>query len=254
MRTPIVAGNWKMHGSLSANQERLMALVHNINELGPVKLFVFPPSVYLAQVQELLAGSHIAWGAQNVSANEDGAYTGEISTTMLQDFNCQAVLVGHSERRTLYGEDNVQVAMKFAQVKRYQMMPILCVGETVAQRDAGDTESVIFEQIDTVIQMNNGVSALRDTCIAYEPVWAIGTGLTATPDQAQAVHAAIRERIAKDDADLAQTLPILYGGSVKASNAAELFAMPDIDGGLIGGASLHADEFIEIAKCMKSSY
>lgn len=254
MRTPIVAGNWKMFGSLAENQALLSALNNNVNDIDPVRLFVFPPSVYLSQAQSLLNDSVIAWGAQNMSANENGAYTGEVSATMLKDFGCQAVIIGHSERRTLYGEDNTQVALKFAQAKQHQLMPILCVGESQAEREAGVTEQVVFEQIEAVLQMNDGVNAFRDACIAYEPIWAIGTGLTASPEQAQTVHAAIRQRIAKEDADIAQSIPILYGGSVKAANAKNLFAMTDIDGGLIGGASLHADEFIEIAQCMKSFF
>jgi triosephosphate isomerase (TIM) len=254
VRAPIIAGNWKMQGSLASNASRLALLKAAMGGLDPVQLMVFPPAAYLAQAQALLLDTSIRLGAQNVSANENGAYTGEISTAMLQDFACQAVLVGHSERRCLFAEDDVQVALKFAQVKRYQMTPILCLGETHQQRRAGETERVLFAQLDTVIQMSQGVAGLRDCVLAYEPVWAIGSGLTATPEQAQGVHAAIRAKIASLDSEIAETLPILYGGSVTAANAKALFAMPDIDGGLIGGASLRADEFIEIAKCMKSFF
>ena len=209
------------------------------------------PYPYLSQVQSLLQHTHIFWGAQNVSQHDKGAYTGEVSAAMLADFSCRYVIVGHSERRALYGEDSRTVALKFRAAQSAGLTPILCVGETLEQREAAVTEQVVAEQLDAVIELL-GINALVKSVLAYEPVWAIGTGKTATPQQAQDVHAFIRKRVATRDVAIATELQILYGGSVKANNAAELFTMPDIDGGLIGGASLVADEFITICRAAQS--
>lgn len=240
-RQRIVAGNWKMNGRLEANFTLLERLAEH-NETISLENFlclVFPPYPYLEQTAELLRYSSIQWGAQNLSQYADGAYTGEISAAILKEFLCQYVLVGHSERRTLLGETNTIVAEKFLAAQKGGITPILCVGETLSQREAGHAEAVLAEQLSVISNWNNAI-------IAYEPIWAIGTGMTATPEQAQAMHVWIRECIAKTDPIAAQKISILYGGSVKASNAENLFAMPDIDGALVGGASLDADEFIAI--------
>jgi triosephosphate isomerase len=250
-RSKLVAGNWKMHGSTAQNQDLLNAVISRTVELKEVDIAVSVPYPYLAQAQSLLANTHVSWGAQNVSQHEKGAYTGEVSAAMLVDFGCRYVIVGHSERRALYGEESHTVALKFRAAQAVGLIPILCVGETLDQRDAGITEQVVAEQLDAVVELT-GVSALARSVLAYEPVWAIGTGKTATPQQAQDVHAFIRRRIAANDSVVARELQVLYGGSVKASNAAELFGMADIDGGLIGGASLVADEFVAICDAAKN--
>jgi triosephosphate isomerase len=234
-RARLVAGNWKMHGSRASIAALLDALVEGKPTTACAVCVPFP---YLAQVAERLRGTRIAWGAQSVSEHAQGAYTGEVSAAMLAEFGCRYVIVGHSERRQLYGETDAQVAAKFAAVRSAGMTPILCVGETLAQREAGETEAVVGRQLSAV--------RFEEAVLAYEPVWAIGTGRTATPAQAQEAHALIRGRIAENDATIAASLRVLYGGSVKAANAAELFSMPDVDGGLIGGASLKADEFASI--------
>ncbi|MXS84685.1 triose-phosphate isomerase [Nitrosomonas sp. HPC101] len=244
-RAGLVAGNWKMHGNLIRNQELLASIVSGTQSLQNVSCAVCVPYPYLAQAQLVLGGTHVEWGGQNVSQHHQGAYTGEISAGMLADFGCRYVIVGHSERRTLYGEGNKVVAEKFCSAQERLLVPILCVGETLAQREANDTEQVIAMQLDAVIDFA-GIDAIRQSVIAYEPVWAIGTGKTATPQQAQDVHAFIRNRIASHNDEIAADIQIIYGGSVKADNASELFAMADIDGGLIGGASLVASEFISI--------
>jgi triosephosphate isomerase len=210
-----------------------------------VTVVVCVPFPYLAQAQSVLSGTPVAWGAQNLSEQAQGAFTGEVSAAMLQDFACRYVLVGHSERRSIFGESDKLVAEKFAAALASGLRPVLCVGETLEQRDAGKTLEVVSAQIDAVLN-RVGVVAFSGAVVAYEPVWAIGTGRTATAAQAQEVHAAIRARIAQADAKVADGLQILYGGSVKSGNAAELFAMPDIDGGLIGGASLVAADFLSI--------
>ena len=248
MRRPLVAGNWKMNGS----RERVRALVDGIQAgIGSVEraeVAVCPPFVYVPQVAELLAGSPIALGAQNVCDHaEEGAYTGEIAGSMLAELGCRYVIVGHSERRNLYGESDALVARRFAAARKAGLVPILCVGELLEERERGVTEAVVARQLDAVLELE-GVEAFREAVIAYEPVWAIGTGHTATPEQAQEVHAFIRARLAERDAGVAEVARILYGGSVKGSNAADLFAQPDIDGGLIGGASLKADEFLTICR------
>jgi triosephosphate isomerase len=247
MRRKLVAGNWKMHGTLAQNAGLLGELRGGMQGLTQVDCAVCVPFPYLAQVQEKLSGSAIKWGAQDVHQLEKGAYTGEVSASMLRDFACAYVIVGHSERRAIYGESSRLVAEKFVAAQQAGLTPILCVGETLEQRESNVTEAVVAEQLDAVIHMA-GVQALKNSVVAYEPVWAIGTGKTATSAQAQAVHAFIRQRVASQDGQVAAGLCILYGGSVKANNAAELFAMPDIDGGLIGGASLVADEFLAICK------
>jgi triosephosphate isomerase len=240
MRRRLVAGNWKMHGSRASNRALLDAVVAGIAGLDGVECTVCVPFPYLQEVAEQLRGSPVAWGAQNVSAFARGAYTGEISTSMLTEFGCRHVIVGHSERRQLFGETDEKVAAKFAAALDAKLVPILCVGETLAEREAGQTEKVVGRQLDEVLT-TTGVEAFSHAVVAYEPVWAIGTGRTATPQQAQEVHALIRKKIF-------QGTPILYGGSVKADNAAAIFAMPDVDGGLIGGASLVAQDFLAILR------
>jgi triosephosphate isomerase len=247
MRKKLVAGNWKMHGSLAENAALLSALKPALAGIEAVVCVPFP---YLAQAQSELAGSSIAWGAQNLSEHSKGAYTGEVSASMLRDFGCSYVIVGHSERRSLYGESDHQVAAKFIAAQAGGLVPILCVGESLEEREAGITEQVVARQLDAVISAA-GIGALANAIVAYEPVWAIGTGKTASPEQAQAVHAFIRSKIAGLDAAIADALVIQYGGSVKAANAAELLAQPDIDGGLIGGASLVAEEFAAICQAAK---
>jgi triosephosphate isomerase len=244
MRKKLVAGNWKMHGSLAENAALLAAIKP---ALAGIEAAVCVPFPYLAQVQSALAGSSIAWGAQNVSEQAKGAFTGEVSTAMLLDFGCKYVIVGHSERRSLYGESDELVAKKYMAAQAAGLVPILCVGESLEERESGVTEAVVARQLDAVIKAA-GVASLGRAVVAYEPVWAIGTGKTASPEQAQAVHAFIRGKIAALDSEVADQLVIQYGGSVKAANAAELMAQPDIDGGLIGGASLVADEFIAICR------
>lgn len=247
VRTGLVAGNWKMNGNQEQNQTLLSAVEAGIHSLNRVDCAVCVPFPYLAQAQTLLDHTCLMWGAQNLSQHSHGAYTGEVSGSMLVDFGARFVIVGHSERRTLYGESNQLVAEKFKAAQTVGLTPILCVGETLAQREANETENVIAEQLDAVIELN-GVQALASAVIAYEPVWAIGTGKTATPQQAQDVHVFIRDKIAASDSQIAANIRIIYGGSVKADNAKELFAMPDIDGGLIGGASLVANDFVAICR------
>ena len=247
MRIKIVAGNWKMNGNLATNQALLSSLVEGLSRVAGVKVAVCVPFPYLAQVQQSLSGSGIAWGAQNLSQFDAGAYTGEVSGAMLVDFGCRYAIVGHSERRTLFGETNGIVAQKYEAAQKAGLTPILCVGETLAQREAGETEKVVGAQLDAVLE-RSGALTFAHAVIAYEPVWAIGTGKTATPEQAQGVHAYIRTRLAGHDAAIAENVQILYGGSVKGANAAQLFGMPDIDGGLIGGASLDANEMSTICR------
>jgi len=247
MRRKLVAGNWKMNGGLAQNAELLDAVRDGMAALSGVDCAVCVPFPYLAQAQQKLSGSNVKLGAQNVHQLNKGAYTGEVSATMLRDFGCSYVIVGHSERRAYYAESSSLVAEKFLAAQQAGLTPILCMGETLEQRDSGVTEDVVAEQLDALIRLA-GVQALRNAVLAYEPVWAIGTGKTATSAQAQEVHAFIRQRVAAQDSQIAAGLCILYGGSVKAANAAELFAMPDIDGGLIGGAALVAEEFLGICR------
>jgi triosephosphate isomerase (TIM) len=247
MRKKLVVGNWKMNGGLDGNEALLKVLADAADSLAGVDVAICVPFPYLFQPAMLLENTPITWGAQNVSEHLIGAYTGEVSAAMLREFSCKFALVGHSERRTLYGEDDATVARKFIAAQKAGIVPILCVGETLAEREANATEAVIGRQIDKVVELA-GIAALEKCAIAYEPVWAIGTGKTASAEQAQAVHAFIRERIAGHDSGLATKLLILYGGSVKAANAAQLLTMPDVDGGLIGGASLVAEEFLAICR------
>jgi triosephosphate isomerase len=245
MRARLVAGNWKMHGNLATNQALLEALRAGLPRDDALAYAVCPPLPYLAQAAKVLAESAIRWGAQNLSEHDAGAYTGEVSGAMLKDFGCRYVIVGHSERRTLYREDDARVAAKFEAAQRAGLTPILCVGETLAQRETGQTEAVLARQLQAVLG-KTGVKAFADAALAYEPVWAIGTGRTATTEQAQSAHAFLRGIVRGQDSSIGERLTILYGGSVKPANAGELFAMPDVDGGLIGGASLVAADFIAI--------
>jgi len=245
-RKPLIAGNWKMHGSLGESRALVEALRAGVTAGAPATMLLCPPYVYLPAVHAWLRGSPIAVGAQDIADKSgSGAYTGEVSGPMLRDVGCSHVIVGHSERRALYGETDAVVAMKFKAAQAAGLVPIACVGETLEQREAGETRSVVERQVAAVVE-SAGVDAFATAVIAYEPVWAIGTGRTATPEQAQEVHAFIRGMIAKRDATIAAGLSILYGGSVKGANARSLFAMADIDGGLVGGASLVAAEFLEI--------
>lgn len=245
MRRPLIAGNWKMHGSRAENAELIEALLLGLPGQTAAEIVVCPPFVYLWEVARLLKSSSIALGAQSLCAEPVGAFTGECSAAMLKDVGCKYVIVGHSERRALYEEDDELVARKFLAAQSQALIPILCVGETLDERERGRTTQVVSRQLGAVIDLA-GVAAMREAVIAYEPVWAIGTGKNATPDQAQEVHAHIRAEVAARDAKIAADLRVLYGGSVKAANARELFAMADVDGGLVGGASLKADEFLKI--------
>ena len=245
MRRRVVIGNWKMHGSRESISE-LLATIDSSCLDPAIEIAVCPTSLHIAEVVEQLSksskNSRIAVGAQNVCDAESGAFTGEVSARMLAEFGVRYVLVGHSERRELYGESDSLVAAKTAAAISSGITPVVCVGETLAQRQEGKTEFVVLRQLNAVVQQI-GIEGIEKCIVAYEPVWAIGTGETASPAQAQEVHAALRDRLQQLDAALAETTPILYGGSVKAGNAAELFAQPDIDGGLVGGASLKAGEF-----------
>ena len=245
MRRRIVAGNWKQNGD-RASATGLMDALLAAGPPGGVDLLVCPPMPYLAGLVSSHGQRGIAFGAQDVGVHASGAHTGEVSAEMLADIGATHVLVGHSERRTDQGEDNALVARKFQAAQRAGLRPVLCVGETLEQREAGQAEAVISDQLQAVVDLC-GVAAFSDAVVAYEPVWAIGTGKTATPEQAQEIHAFIRGEISRGDATIAGLLPILYGGSVKPANAVELFSRPDIDGGLIGGASLVAQDFLDIA-------
>lgn len=239
-RRPLVAANWKMNGTLASIRPLVDDIIAGLDTRAEVALC--PPAVYLAEVAARIANCDIELGAQTLSEHESGAFTGEVSGMMLNDYNCRFVIVGHSERRSLYGEDDVAVARKFQAARAAGLVPILCVGETLEEREAGATETVIGRQLDAVLTGGEFGSAV----VAYEPVWAIGTGRTATPEQAQAVHAFIRSRLDGRQQGAGAETRILYGGSVKADNAEELFAQTDIDGGLIGGASLDAETFLTI--------
>ncbi|MBL8515671.1 MAG: triose-phosphate isomerase [Betaproteobacteria bacterium] len=251
MRRKLVVGNWKLNGSLAANAALVAAFRQRFLPATGAVCGVCVPAVYLAQAAELLANTGIEPGAQDLSREVRGAFTGEVSAAMLADVGAKLCIVGHSERRALFGDTDEQVAVKFGRAKAAGLTPILCVGETLAEREAGVTDAVVIRQLDAVLAPH-GRAALENAVVAYEPVWAIGTGKTATSEQAQSVHAVIRARLAKVDAGLAAEMPILYGGSVKAANAAELFAMPDVDGGLVGGASLDAQEFVGIWNAMRA--
>ena len=247
MRQKLVAGNWKMNGSRESVKTLLDGIKQGIAAVECAEVAVCAPYVYLADVQAQLQGTPLVWGAQNLSTEDSGAFTGEISTSMLLDFACKYVIVGHSERRSLYGEDDALVARKYAVARAAGLKPIFCIGETLEEREGGITESVVARQLDAVIELE-GVAALTDGVIAYEPVWAIGTGKTASPEQAQQVHQFIRQRIAESDGAVAEKVQILYGGSMNASNAVDLLSQADIDGGLIGGASLKSEDFLTICR------
>lgn len=248
MRQKIVAGNWKMNGRLQQVIQLTNELKELLTSVKNTRIVVMPPSIFIPQVSDLVAEYNIDLGAQNVYPKDLGAYTGEVSAPMLKDFNCRYVLVGHSERRHGFHEDENFVAQKFHHVKDHGMIPVLCVGETLAEHEEGKTEQVIASQLLAVSEQNK--NCFRDCVVAYEPVWAIGTGKTATPEQAQEVHQFIRKLVAEINDSDAEKLPLLYGGSVNEGNAKALFSMPDVDGGLIGGASLNAKQFVEIVKCI----
>lgn len=249
LRNRFVLGNWKLNGSLAANSVLLTRLAEGISAADSRNCGICVPYVYLAQAQNLLRGSAISWGSQDVSRYEAGAYTGEVSALMVAEFGSRLAIVGHSERRSVFGDSDAVVAQKFARVKKAGLIPVFCVGETLDERESGRTGQVVMRQLDAVIAAN-GIGALHGAILAYEPVWAIGTGKTATPAEAETVHERLRQHVVQADADVGNALPILYGGSVKASNAAELFSMPNIDGGLIGGASLVVDEFLGIWRAL----
>ena len=246
MRQPLVAGNWKLNGSLESVSALLAGIAKQMSTVGSTEVAVCPPFVYLQHAGQLLQDTGIALGAQDCSDQAQGAYTGEVSPAMIREFGCTYVIVGHSERRHIYGESDALVAAKFAQARENALVPILCVGETLDERESGQTEVVIARQLDAVLA-SSGIEGFGEAVIAYEPVWAIGTGKTATPEQAQQVHAFVRDRLVKQDEGIADRIRILYGGSMKPENAGALLRETDIDGGLIGGASLNAEDFVAIA-------
>lgn len=251
MRRKLVVGNWKMNGSLAANAALLSGVTAGLGD-GGADCAVCVPAPYLVQCQQLLAGSQVAWGAQDVSCHASGAYTGEVSASMLADFGCRYVIVGHSERRACHGETNELVARKALAALGANLAPIVCVGETLAQREAGQTVQVVSAQMKAVLDLLDADS-LAKIVVAYEPVWAIGTGKTATPAMAQEVHAQLRMQLKEKNAEAGAGVQILYGGSMKPDNAAELMAQPDIDGGLIGGASLKAADFLAIVHAARNN-
>lgn len=246
MRQAMVAGNWKMNGSSASVSELIEGIKAGVGETG-AEVAVCPPFVYIPAIASAISGSPIKLGAQNMCEQDSGAFTGEVSGPMLKDVGCDYVIIGHSERRAMYGESDEITAIKYGAVLKNGLKPIFCIGETLEERESGVTNDVIARQIDAILN-SDGVASLANAVLAYEPVWAIGTGKTATPEQAQEVHAFIRGKIAALDAGVAEGLRILYGGSMNPGNAAELIAQPDIDGGLIGGASLKADDFLAICK------
>lgn len=248
----IVVANWKMHGNLKQNEAMLTDFIATLSGLKHTQVVVCAPYPYLAQLQGLLQHTPIAWGAQNVAKNEEGPFTGEVSAAMLRDFGCAYVIIGHSERSTAYCESDENIAQKFMMAKKHGLTPILCVGETLIEREAGVMEMVVGKQLDTVINMY-GAEVFADSVISYEPIWAIGTGLAATPAQAQAMHKFIRGKISSLNAGAADRLKILYGGSVNPQNAVQLFVVPNIDGGLIGKCSLNAQAFEEICLAAEES-
>jgi len=247
MRQPMVAGNWKMNGSSSSVKELIAGITAGMSSVNKAEVVVCPPAVYIPRVSGAAESSGVKVGSQNICDQDKGAFTGEISGEMLKDIGCEYAIVGHSERRSLYGESDEQVAARFAAARRNGIKPIFCIGETLEEREQGITNDVCSRQIDAVIALE-GVEALADGVIAYEPVWAIGTGKVATPEQAQEVHAFIRGKISALNADVADGLRILYGGSMNPANAVELISQTDIDGGLIGGASLKPEDFLAICR------
>lgn len=250
MRRTLVAANWKMNGNKSSNTALLNAFKEGFD--GSADVAIFPPAVYIPQLSEELKGTIIAYGVQNAYFQESGAYTGELALNMVNEFDCQYVLIGHSERREIFGETNSDIALKVEAVLAADLVPMLCVGETLEQREAGTTEDIVSAQVNAVLS-KVGIAAFEKIVIAYEPVWAIGTGKTASPEQAQDVHAFIRQLLIAENAEVASKCRILYGGSVKAASAEALFGQPDIDGGLVGGASLIAEEFVAICNATKGS-
>jgi triosephosphate isomerase (TIM) len=252
MRRKLVVGNWKMHGNIHSNETLLNSLITGLSDYKSADYVVCVPNPYLHQTRSMLGESNIAWGGQNVNQFEEGAFTGAVSPHMLTDLGCSYVLLGHSERRVLFHETNLSAAARFDASINANLTPILCVGETLAEHEAGLTEVTVAGQMDAVMATLNDENFAKamqlNMVFAYEPVWAVGTGKTATPEQAQDVHQFIRQRIARRNYEAASKVRIIYGGSVKEQNAAKLFSMPDVDGGLVGGASLNADEFIAICK------
>jgi triosephosphate isomerase (TIM) len=247
MRRPFIAGNWKMNGTKAEAADLIRGILAGASAMQKVEIAVCPPFPYLYIAEQMLAGTAIAWGSQDVSREEAGAFTGQVSAPMLKDFGCRYAIVGHSERRQFNAETDAIIARKYARAVAIGITPILCVGETLDEREGGKTEEVVARHIDAVLELG-GVEAYAAGVVAYEPVWAIGTGVTATPEQAQEVHAFLRERIAAKNKDVAEGLRILYGGSMKPGNAAELIGQADIDGGLIGGAALKAADFLAICQ------
>tara|TARA_R100001163_G_C5047740_1_gene184873 strand:+ start:45 stop:794 length:750 start_codon:yes stop_codon:yes gene_type:complete len=246
MRKNLVAANWKMHGSKAGINRLLTAIKAELPSAG-CEVLLCPPAVYLEQVQKELQGTQIVLGAQNAYPGDEGAFTGEVAFAMLPEFDCSHVIIGHSERREIFAESDEFIAQKFAAAQEHGLTPILCIGESQTERENAETEKVVLGQLQAVLD-KVGIAAFADAVIAYEPIWAIGTGLTASPQQAQEVHAVIRDFLSGQDQNIAEGITILYGGSVKGANASELFQQPDIDGGLVGGASLKAEEFITICK------
>ena len=241
-----MAGNWKMNASKESVNKLVMGILSGMSNVSS-EVVICAPFPYLSQVEALITHSQVRLGAQNLNTNMSGAFTGEVSADMIKDFGAQHVIVGHSERRSFYGETNTIVAEKVKAALDSGLIPLFCVGETLEQREAGETESVVAAQINTVADLV-GIDAFLNIVVAYEPVWAIGTGVTASPEQAQEVHAFIRQLLANNNYDVAQQTPILYGGSMNATNAKELIACADIDGGLIGGASLKPEDFLQICR------
>ena len=247
MRQVMVAGNWKMNGSSESVKELMTGIKQGMGSVANTEVVVCPPAVYIPRVSGAADGSAIKVGSQNICDQDSGAFTGEISGEMLKDTGCEYAIIGHSERRALYGESDELIAKRFAAARRNGIKPIFCIGETLEERESGVTNDVCSRQIDAVLELE-GVESLADSVIAYEPVWAIGTGKVATPEQAQEVHAFIRGKVAALNADIAEGLQILYGGSMNPGNAKDLIGQPDIDGGLIGGASLKAEDFLAICQ------
>ncbi|MGZ8258144.1 MAG: triose-phosphate isomerase [Methylotenera sp.] len=247
MRRKLVVANWKMHGNLASNKQLLEAYIEKLSPLKNTDVVVCVPYPYLAQAQSMLQSTSIAWGAQNLSKDAIGAFTGEVSASMLKDFGSTHVIIGHSERATAYCESDENIAIKFMQAKSHGLTPILCVGETLIEREAGVMQMVVAKQLDTIINMY-GAAVFANAVVSYEPIWAIGTGLAASADQAQSMHEFIRSKVAAQDIAAATSLKILYGGSVNSQNAVQLLAMQDIDGGLIGRCSLNAQEFEGICR------
>lgn len=252
VRKKLVAGNWKMHGSCELVTTMASAIwQYQTQHTAAADIALFPPAIYLPMMAQQCAGTTIAYGAQNVSEHEKGAYTGELAISMLVEFGCHYVILGHSERRTLFGENSAIIAQKVARTLTTAITPIICIGETLAEYEAGATLSVLHQQLQAVLDLPQGIQVFERAIIAYEPVWAIGTGKTATPEQAQTVHSKLREFLAQYSAAVAEHVKILYGGSVKPDNAAALAAMSDIDGFLVGGAALDPQQFVSIINSVK---